>query len=239
MFYSHDKESHVALVLDEKENDVEVTENQKDYFDEAMNVIALGRRLKEEFEEELMPLLENIDEEELLKDDGAILKQATNIGYAFATEYLIKRTDKWPKDVVRSCLMLAAKEHYPNTFRVLVENTKHIDEAFYAELYKVTTTSQDEDLKAYKKKLLGKGWHIRKSYEIECEDNGIRNIFNFASSSVITIVNLDGSNDVKYRDFKDFQTDGEIRIAYEKLCSFSDNPPKYSNKDQRSHRVIK
>lgn len=88
------------------------------------------------------------------------------------------------------------------------------------------------------RKRIASGWELGNDFEISREQkygsgDSIRRIFNFRSCQVTTIVSKNDPPhmNVTHRDFKDYQSDGEIREAFAKLQRLSSNPPEYSGKD--------
>ncbi len=215
-------------------------EEQNKLFDEVMSMISSEGNGEQLFKDYILPLLEKIDEDTLLSHSASILNKAGDNSHFRTIEYLMKRTDKWPKDVVLSCLDKAARRGRQNTFKAFLNDGENVDATLFNKWHSIGDSDIRRVLNDYKDNLIGKNWTVTEDYEIvrETENKAIQDRFNFGASYVRTVVYNNGLREVRERDFKDFQTDSEIRTAYGKLCKFSDNPPKYNSKDQRSHRVI-
>lgn len=216
-----------------------------DPFAELMQAIAKKENIgqgAEDFEGLHLPLLKGIAADELVKDDGILLLAAADKAQHLTISFILQKTEKWPKDVLKQAALCASSKGYDMTMRAILSGTPDIDGKFFQQLLKTAADdAMRTTLQTYRKETLGEGWRINDDHEIQrkTEYPTLVHIFNFGAGHVTTIIpGGDKTPQVIQRDFKDLQNDGELDIAYKKLKKFASNPPAYHGKDSRTVRRI-
>lgn len=194
------------------------------------------------FNSEHLYFLKNIPAEDLAKDDGILLLAATDKAQHHTIAYILQENDQWPEDALKQAALCAASKGYGMTMRALLKVMPEMGGIFFQELLDCAADSDMRStLQRFRNEALGEGWRINDEYEIQrkTEYPTLVHVFNFGACHVTTIIpGGEKGQQVIQRDFKDLQNDGELNIAYEKLCKFTANPPAYHGKDSRALRRI-
>ncbi|TVQ82670.1 MAG: hypothetical protein EA357_09520 [Micavibrio sp.] len=229
---------------------------QTDRFSETLSLFVSLHSRDEADEEEAEFLLRQLRElpaRDLTRRSGVLLVAAAEKGLIPCLAYLLKQGKDWPQQTVEEAAVEAAKYEQSDAVLFLLKNTDGWDGKLFQKLLSVAEKDHNTDLydelEYFKKEHLGKNWHINSDYQITRKEEDddyyeyIKTVFNFAACYVRTIIrdtDLETQH-VSERDFRDFQSDGEITIAYDKLKKFSSNPPEYRGKDtgQNIRRIHK
>ncbi len=231
-------------------------ENPTDKFSETLSLfLSLHPRdgADEEETEFLWQKLRELPAQDLTRRSGVLLVAAAEKGLIPCLDYLLKHGKDWPQQVIEEAAVEAAKHRQSDAVLFLLKKTENWDGKLFQKLLatadKDHNTDLHDELDYLKKEYLGKNWQINSDYQITRKEEDddyyeyVKTVFNFAACYVRTIIrdtDLETQH-VSERDFRDFQSDGEITIAYDKLKKFSSNPPEYRGKDtgQNIRRIHK
>lgn len=216
-----------------------------DPFTELMQAIADSEKIgqgPEDFENLHLPLLKNIPDNELTKDDGILLLAAADKAQHLTISYILQKAGDWPADALKQAALCASGKGYDVTIRNVLNGFTDMNGKFFRQLQDCAADNEMRSaLQKYRQESLGDGWRINDEHEIQrkTEYPTLVHVFNFGAGHVTTIVpGGDKGQQVIQRDFKDLQNDGELDIAYAKLKKFTANPPAYHGKDSRAARRV-
>ncbi len=181
--------------------------------------------------------LKDVSDTSLADRNGALLTHAAATDNSVAVSILLQRIPDWPDGAYQDSALQSA-EKSPKTLR-------HILAADHPQKERVLKLLDSKKsgyapsvlsvINSAKNAHLGEGWKIIGKGEIsstvQSNTATIERIFNFNAMNITTVATKDKALSVTETNFRDRQSDTDIKEAYKKLCVFENDPPAYKGKE--------